>query len=338
MALYAGNVIFMPQPAVISAFASVGGKREAEGPLSSGFDKLYTDNTLSRPSWEKAEAALLEETVRICLEKAKVSAAQVQLALAGDLQAQCTASNYTMRQLGIPFAGLYGACSTMAESLALGACLTAGGAGGHVLAATASHFCAAERQFRLPLNYGGMRTPTAQWTATAAGCVLLCPEGSGVQIPAVVFGRVQDYGVTDISNMGAAMAPAAADTLLRYFQDTGTTPADFDRIFTGDLGRVGSRLFCQLMENEGMPLFNHRDCGCLLYGDDPAAGAGASGSGCSAAVLCSQILPRLAAGKWQRVLFAATGALMSTVTSLQKESIPGIAHLVELRAPAERTK
>ena len=334
MALQTGSVVCLPRPAVIRAFAACGGRREAAGPLADGFDCLHQDNHMGCAGWEAAEAALLEQAARTCLQKAGTDPAEIDLALAGDLQAQCTASNYALRQLGIPFAGLYGACSTMAEGLALGACLVSGGAGRKILAGTASHFCAAERQFRLPLNYGGMRTPTAQWTATAAGCVLLCPDGPGVQLPAAVFGRVQDFAVRDISNMGAAMAPAAADTLLRYFRDTGTAPADFDRVFTGDLGRVGSSLLCQLMQAEGVPLENHQDCGCLLYGDDPAVGAGASGSGCSAAVLCSHILPRLSLGRWQRVLFVATGALMSTVTVLQKESIPAVAHLVELRAPA----
>ena len=197
---------------------------------------------------------------------------------------------------------------------------------------TSSHFCAAERQFRTPLEYGAKRTPTAQWTATAAGaCLLRGPGQGGVQILSATFGRVQDYGVTDINNMGAAMMPAAASTLLRYFDATGAVPADFDAIFTGDLGQVGSDLLCEQMEKEGVPLPNHYDCGCLLYDvDSQNVQAGGSGAGCSAAVLCAWVLPRLFDGRFKRVLFLSTGALMSQTTFLQGETIPGIAHCVEL--------
>ena len=244
-----------------------------------------------------------------------VIAAQVSLALAGDLQAQCTASSYAMRELGVPYAGLFGACSTMAEALGLGAALCAGGMA----------------------EGGAVRTPTAQWTATAAGCCLLRPAGpdsAGVPVRGVTFGRVQDYQVRDITNMGAAMAPAAAATLLRYLRDTGTPPAAFDCIYTGDLGRVGSALLAELLEAEGIGPLHHEDCGCLLYGRDPKVHSGASGPGCCASVLCGHILPQLEQGKLGRVLFIATGALMSQTTFLQKESIPAVAHLVELASPA----
>ena len=268
---------------------------------------------------------------RLCLQKAALPAERVDLALAGDLQAQCTASGYALRELGVPFAGLFGACSTMAEALALGAALCSSGAAQNLLAMTSSHFCAAERQFRTPLEYGAKRTPTAQWTATAAGACLVRAHGTGVPVRSVTFGRVQDYAVHDINNMGAAMMPAAASTLLRYFAATGACPQDFDAIFTGDLGEIGSALLREQMAREGLPLDNHRDCGCLLYdtqGQDVQAGG--SGAGCSAAVLCCKILPMLAAGQLRRVLFLATGALMSQTTFLQGESIPGIAHCVEL--------
>ncbi len=333
MAAQNGSTMRLPHPPTVATWATAGGKRESTSPFAQGFDLLYDDNRLERKTWEQAEAFLLEQTARRCLEKGSITPEQVNLALAGDLQAQCTASGYAMRQLQIPFAGLYGACSTMAESLALGACLSSTGLAEQILVMTASHFCAAERQFRMPLNYGGMRTPTSQWTATAAGCVLLRSEGQGVRIPSVSFGRVQDLQVKDITNMGAAMAPAAADTLLRYFQAMGVSANEFDAIFTGDLGQVGSELLEQLMAQAGMPLHNHQDCGCLLYGSDPQVGAGGSGCGCSAAVLGTHILPELESGRYRRVLFVATGALMSQATFLQKESIPGIAHLVELTAP-----
>ena len=205
-----------------------------------------------------------------------------------------------------------------------------------VLAMASSHFCAAERQFRTPLSYGAVRTPTAQWTATAAGCCLLRPAGKGVGIRAVTFGRVVDYQVKDITNMGAAMAPAAAATLLHYLRDTGTDPAELDCVYTGDLGRVGSRLLAELLAAEGILLPHHADCGSLLFeGQEKQVHSGGSGPGCCAGVLCSHILPRLEAHTLHRVVFIATGALMSQTTFLQKESIPAVAHLVELRAPGE---
>ena len=211
------------------------------------------------------------------------------------------------------------------------------GAAQNLLAMTSSHFCAAERQFRTPLSYGAVRTPTAQWTATAAGACLLRPAGEGVQLCAATFGRVQDYKIKDINNMGAAMAPAAAATLLRYLKDTGSAPADFDRIYTGDLGHVGSQLLRDLLTAEGLLLKNHVDCGCILYdAAEQTVKSGGSGPGCCASVLCGHILPRLEKGTQKRVLFIATGALMSQTTFLQKESIPAIAHLVELRSPQQK--
>ena len=242
MALRHGDTLIFPVPPVIAAHAAVGGKKEGEGPLAAGFDQLSRDNFFGQKSWEAAEKALQLRAARLCLEKAGADERSVNLALAGDLQAQCTASNYTMRELDIPFAGLFGACSTMAEALGLGAAFCAGGMAEGVLAMASSHFCAAEREFRTPLNYGAFRTPTSQWTATAAGCCLLRPAGPGVQIRAVTLGRVVDYRVRDITNMGAAMAPAAAATLLRYLADTATRPGSLDCIYTGDLGRVGSQI------------------------------------------------------------------------------------------------
>ncbi len=331
MAKRIGDTLFLPTPPVIASYAAIGGKKEGEGPLSACFDEVMSDNSLGEESWEKAESRLQQRAVHACLRKAGATLDDISLLLAGDLQAQCTASNYTMRALSLPYLGVYGACSTMAETLGLAALLCSAGMADGALALTSSHFCAAERQFRTPLDYGGMRTPSAQWTATAAGCLLVRPAGKGVAVRAVTFGRVQDYDVTDINNMGAAMAPAAAATLLRYFADSKTTPADYNAIFTGDLGAVGSSLLHELMAAEGMPLPNHQDCGCLLY--DAAAqkvNAGGSGAGCSAAVLAGHILPKLAAGETKNVLFVATGALMSQTTYLQGESIPAIAHLIAL--------
>ena len=332
-----GDTLLFHTPPVIAAQAAVGGKKESDGPLATGFDELTTDNRLGQRSWEAAEKQLQLRAARLCLQKASLPAERVNLALAGDLQAQCTASGYALRELGVPFAGLFGACSTMAEALALGAALCSSGAAQNLLAMTSSHFCAAERQFRTPLSYGAVRTPTAQWTATAAGACLLRPAGEGVQLCAVTFGRVQDYKIKDINNMGAAMAPAAAATLLHYLKDTGSAPEDFDRIYTGDLGHVGSQLLRDLLAAEGLLLKNHVDCGCILYdATEQTVKSGGSGPGCSASVLCGHILPRLERGTQKRALFIATGALMSQTTFLQKESIPAIAHLVELRSPQQK--
>ena len=337
MATRRGDTLIFPKPPVIAAHACIGGKKEGEGPLAACFDALSADNFFGQSSWEAAEKELALQTARLCLKKAQTTPEKVSLVLAGDLQAQCTASSYAMRELGIPFAGLFGACSTMAEALGLGAALCSAGMADGLLAMTSSHFCAAERQFRTPLSYGAVRTPTAQWTATAAGACLLRPAGEGVQLCAVTFGRVQDYKIKDINNMGAAMAPAAAATLLHYLKDTGSAPEDFDRIYTGDLGHVGSQLLRDLLAAEGLLLKNHVDCGSLLYdAEGQSVHSGASGPGCCAAVLCGHLLPRLERRGQRRVLFLATGALMSQTTFLQKESIPAISHLVELAAPEEQ--
>ena len=334
MATRRGDTLLFAQGPVITAHAAVGGKKEGEGPLAAEFDELFPDNGCGQTGWEAAEKILQLRAARLCLKKAHVPDTSISLVLAGDLQAQCTASSYALRELGLPFVGLFGACSTMAEAVGLGAALCHAGMADGLLAMTSSHFCAAERQFRTPLSYGAVRTPTAQWTATAAGCCLLRPVGEGVQVAAVTFGQVQDYKIKDINNMGAAMAPAAAATLLHYLKDTGEEPKHFDAIYTGDLGQVGSRMFREILTAEGLVMKNHIDCGCILYdAEHQAVKSGGSGPGCCAAVLCGHILPRLERGSYRRVLFIATGALMSQTTFLQKESIPAIAHLIELRGP-----
>ena len=280
-----GDTLLFDAPPTVAAWAAAGGKKESEGPLASAFDFVTQDAALGEQgceNGEQAESLLQRKAVELCLRKADIPRSKVDLAFAGDLQAQCTASNYTMRELGIPFAGVYGACSTMAETLGLAAVFAAGGMAERVLALTSSHFCAAERQFRTPLEYGAKRTPTAQWTATAAGACLVRAHGSaGVPVLSVTFGRVQDFAVHDINNMGAAMMPAAASTLLHYFSATGTSPQDFDAIFTGDLGEVGTALLHEQMAKEGLPLDNHKDCGCLLY-DTNSQNVQAGGSGAAA--------------------------------------------------------
>ena len=247
---------------------------------------------------------------------------------------QCIGSSFGLRDFGIPFYGLYGACSTMGESLSLAALLIDGGYAARAAAVTSSHFCTAERQYRMPVPYGSQRPPTAQWTATAAGCTILSADGPGPYITHVTCGKIVDLGICDANNMGAAMAPAAYDTLSAFFQDTRTRPEDYDQIFTGDLGRIGSSILQDLLARDGLPLDQrYQDCGLLLY-DCQAQDmhAGASGCGCSAAVLNGYVLTQLRKGRWKRVLFAPTGALLSPTSSFQGESIPGICHAVCLCA------
>lgn len=333
-----GDTILFEAPPSAVAYAAVGGKKEAEGPLADAFDMLIADTLCGEKTWEKAESDFARYCLEAALKKGRLQADALDAVFAGDLQCQCTASAYTMRGFDTPYLGLYGACSTMAEGLGLAACMVAGGMMHTAAALSSSHFCAAERQFRTPLDYGGKRTPTAQWTVTGAGAVILGGRGSAC-ISAVTFGRVRDLEVKDINNMGAAMAPAAAETIRRYFSDTGEAPAAFDAVYTGDLGAVGSQLLAQLLERDGLVLHNHQDCGLLVFDRTTQdVQAGGSGAGCSASVLCCHVLPRLEAGKLRRVLFLSTGALMSQTTFLQGESIPGVAHLVELRCAKEETE
>ena len=329
--------ISFTDPVYIQSAASVVGSKEGSGPLKEYFDMICEDSMFGEKTWESAESTMQKEAATLAIGKAGLTPRDIRMVFAGDLLAQTIASSFGIAEMGIPFYGLYGACSTMAEALCLAALCAAAGYAHEILAMSSSHFCAAERQFRTPLEYGGKRTPTAQWTATAAGACLVRGSGAaGVPVLSATIGRVCDAGVKDINNMGAAMAPAAAQTLLHYFADTGTTQQDFDAIFTGDLGEVGSTLLHELMHKADCPVENHQDCGCLLY--DVAAQnvqAGGSGAGCSAAVLAAHVLPGLMERRWRRVLFLSTGALMSQTTFLQGESIPGIAHCVELGCPEE---
>ena len=268
------------------------------------------------------------------LDKAGLKAGDLDYILAGDLLNQCVGSAFGLRDFGIPFYGLYGACSTMGESLALASLLIDGGFARRAAAMTSSHFCTAERQYRMPVPYGSQRTPTAQWTATAAGCTILEEKGQGPYVTHVICGRIVDKGITDANNMGAAMAPAAYDTLSAFFRDTETGPKDYDLILTGDLGELGHDIVRDFFQRDGVDLGDrYQDCGLLLYDREAQdMHAGASGCGCSAAVLNGYVLPGLRAGKWRRVLFAPTGALLSPTTSFQGESVPGICHAVCLSA------
>ena len=320
----------LTQPPSVAGFGAVVGKKEKEGPLGDCFTAFETDTTLGQDSWEQSESELQRRALREALAAAGRKSGTLQLLFGGDLLNQCIASGYGISETGVPFAGLYGACSTMAEGIALAALMCDGGAADFAGAISSSHFCAAERQFRFPLEYGGMRAPASQWTVTGSGCVLLQKGGSGVRVKRVCFGAVRDLGVCDINNMGGAMAPAAADTLLRFFQDTGTAPAHYDAVFTGDLGQVGSEILPQLLAREGYTLDNHADCGCLIFDSKKQnVKSGGSGAGCCASVLCGHILPAMLKGRWKHILFVATGALMSTTSFQQGSSIPAVAHLIE---------
>ncbi|MDR1892350.1 MAG: stage V sporulation protein AD [Oscillospiraceae bacterium] len=318
----------------IAGYAAAVGKKEGEGPLAAEFDRIFEDNTLGEESWEKAESALLNTAVQLAVQKAGFTPDLLDYVFAGDLLNQSIGATFALRDLSVPFVGLFGACSTMALSLGMAAIFVDTISAARCVAATSSHFCSAERQFRFPLEYGGQRTPTAQWTVTGAGAALVGNTGGGPFVESVTFGKMVDLGIKDANNMGAAMAPAAADTLKTYFSDTGTSPADYDMVLTGDLGETGSRLLRDLLGREGYDLLNrHRDCGLLIFDcEKQKTGAGGSGCGCSASVLCSYVFERLRRGNLKNVLFIATGALMSPTSSQQGESIPGVAHAVCLRA------
>lgn len=321
------------QPRVYS-FASIVGQKEGEGPMGQYFDSVQTDPYFGEKNWEKAESRLQADTLELALQKGYLKPEELDCIVAGDLINQCTASAFAVRSSNIPYLGVYGACSTMAESLLLAGILTDGGYCEKAAAVTSSHFSTAERQFRFPLSYGGQRTPTSQWTCTASGAAVVSATGNSPRIVGGCIGRIQDLGITDANNMGAAMAPAAADTIQRYLEDTGTKPEEYDAIVTGDLGNVGSPLLVELLLKQGIDISKvHHDCGAMMFDDqNQDTHAGGSGCGCSGSILCGYFLPKLQMGEMHRILFAATGALLSAMSPQQGESIPGISHLVELNA------
>ena len=324
------TVALQDPPSVIGS-AAVVGKKEGEGPLAATFDHISQDDSFGERSWEKAESAMQKLALAAALRKAGLSVSGLDYLLAGDLLNQCIGSGFAVRGQDVPFFGLYGACSTMAESLSLASMLLDGGYGTKIAAMTSSHFCSAERQYRSPLEYGGQRTPTAQWTVTGSGCVILADQGPGPYITHVTTGKVVDKGIKDAANMGAAMAPAAYSTLSAHFQDTGRKPSDYDLIVTGDLGQLGRDIVADWFHRDGMDLKNFNDCGTLIYdleGQDVHCGG--SGCGCSAVVLAGMLLNGMAGGRWKRILFCGTGALLSPTSSQQGESIPAICHAVAL--------
>lgn len=311
------------------SFACVGGKKEGEGPFGDIFDYIDRDDKFGQESFEESESASQGLALQNALEKAQLKATDLSLMFGGDLLNQCIGTSFGVSDFGVPFIGIYGACSTMSEGLMLASLSVDSGAGDKVAAVTSSHFCTAERQYRFPLDYGGQRTPTSQWTATAAGAVILQKGNTAPIIKAVTVGKIEDKGIKDANNMGAAMAPAAYSTIKQFFKDTSKSPDDFDCIVTGDLGLVGSRILIELLHRDGIEIADrHLDCGCMIYNQkEQDVHAGGSGCGCAASMLCGHFLPEIKAGRLNNILFAATGALLSPTSTQQGKSIPGISHL-----------
>lgn len=323
---------FKLSSASIISFGAIVGKKENEGPLGSFFDKFDNDTTFGEKTWEKAERKLQQNNINLILSKCGMTPKNIDVIFSGDLLNQCISSSFSIRDFDIPFYGIYGACSTMAQGLGLASIFVDNNLVENAMAIASSHFCAAEKQFRFPLEYGGQRTTTAQWTVTGSGGVIVAKNNTPPYVKGVTIGSIRDFGITDVNNMGAAMAPAAAYTINKYLKDTNTNPSDYDLILTGDLGYIGSSLLIDLLKLEKVDIHkNHNDCGKMIFDQKTQdTHAGGSGCGCSASVLCGYILNQIKQGILKNVLFIATGALMSTTSVQQGESIPGIAHLVHI--------
>ncbi|MFZ5352466.1 MAG: stage V sporulation protein AD [Bacillota bacterium] len=318
-------------PSIISTYSIVGPK-EGEGPLADYFDEILTDDYFGEDSWEKAESKLIKEAAKGAITKSKLDIGNIDYMFAGDLLNQIISSSFAARTLQIPFLGLYGACSTMAESISIGSMILDGGFAENVVCVTSSHFSSAERQYRFPLEQGVQRPPYAQWTVTGSGSAVLSKYGNGPFITHITTGKVVDFGIKDTNNMGAAMAPAAADTISTHFSETGRSPGYYDLIITGDLASVGKELTIELLKKEGYYIEqNYDDCGCIIFDSQKQdTHAGGSGCGCSAVVLSSYLYKEMLKGNLNKILFVATGALLSPTSSWQGESIPSIAHAVSI--------
>ncbi len=327
------NTVILNNKCYIKNFAAAAGSLEAEGLYGKYFDMVFEDPLLNKDTWEKAESELQKSVINKAIEKSHFKKSDIELIIAGDLLNQCTASTFSSRESNIPYIGVYGACSTMALSLAVGSFLVSGGFKNKVVAATSSHFCTAERQYRFPLEYGGQRSPSQQHTVTGAGAVVLTNEKTDICINAITLGKIVDLGITDSTNMGAAMAPSAADTILTFFNETNTSPKDYDALFTGDLGEIGSNLLIDILKDNNLDITSiHDDCGLMIYDREKQdVHAGGSGCGCSASILCGYILNMMASRELKNVLFCATGALQSPTSANQKESIPGVSHLINFK-------
>lgn len=334
------SVVFTESPC-ITGRGNVAGEKEGKGPLGECFDIVLKDDMYGEKSWEKAESKMLKEAMLKAAARAGKTPEDIDVMLSGDLLNQLMSSSFTARDTHIPFLGLYGACSTMTESLLIASVLVDGGYARHVLAGASSHFCTAERQFRMPVEHGNQRPPSAQWTATAAGAVVVSAgEAANLSLKPRVYaesatiGRAIDAGIKDANQMGAAMAPAAVDTLLNHLEDTGRSLDYYDMVVTGDLGYIGKDIMMDLLADAGLnkkKIFTHYDdCGTMLFSKSQDVHGGASGCGCSAAVFTGHLLKQMERGKIKKLLLMSTGALLSTISPFQGESIPGIAHAVSL--------
>ncbi len=319
----------------IASSAAIVGEKEGEGPLADSFDIVLPDNEWNEKTWEKTESKMQREASRLAVTKANMRLEDIDRIFSGDLLNQCISAGFGLRELGIPFFGIYGACSTMIEGISLASLLLGGGFAERAVAVTSSHFCTAERQYRNPLEYGGQRTPSAQWTVTGSGAAVLqrgaCDSGIGVTH--ITTGKIVDMGIKDANNMGGAMAPAAYDTIKTHFTETAIQPSDYDLIVTGDLGTIGAEILVELLEQDGIDISkNYKDCGCMIYDiERQDVHAGGSGCGCIGAVLCGHLMKELESGNIKSLLAVGTGALLSPTSSLQGESVPGIAHAVAIR-------
>ena len=322
------TIRFTLPPKIISGYAIVGPK-EGQSPLAKYFDYILKNDAFNEKTYEKAERKMLEQAISGAIDKANLLATDIDILLSGDLLNQIISASFSARQIQTSFIGMFGACSTMTESLAVGACLIDGECANRVACATCSHFSTAERQFRFPLELGCQRPPTAQWTVTGAGCSIVSREGTGHNITHVTFGKFIDGCINDMNNMGASLSHSAADNLKNLFKDTNTSPSDYDLILTGDLGKLGSEIMVDLMENYGYKMGeNYADCGQMIFSNTQKSFMGGSGCGCSASVMNSYVLSKLDSGEYKKVILMSTGALVSTTSTQQGETIPGIAHAV----------
>jgi len=325
--------VFQSKPVIVSS-AAIGGPFEANGPLANDFDTLHGDLTMAQDSWEKSEKVLLEEACDKAIEKAGIAKERIDFFLGGDLMNQIISSSFAARTLGIPYLGLFGACSTAMEGLALGSLIIDSKAAMYILAGACSHNSSAEKQYRYPTEYGSQKPPTAQWTVTGAGAAVVTEQGVGPRVTSATIGRIVDMGLTDPFNMGAAMAPAALHTIETHFRDRQLPHDYYDLVVTGDLGKVGHAILSELLpkHNVNIPLDRYFDCGMLIYGDNPNVWSGGSGAGCVSSVTYGHLLKRMRKGEFKRMLVCATGALLSPLTYQQGESIPCIAHACSIEA------
>lgn len=326
------QTIKFDNPISILETASIVGPKEAEGPIAEYFDKCLEDEFWGEKTWEKAESKIIRETVNSSIIKSKIPADKIDYCFAGDLLNQCISSSFGLRELNVPFFGIFGACSTFVEALSLGSVFIDGGGAENIIAAASSHFCSAEKQFRFPLELGNQRPPSSQWTVTGAGSAIVSKNGNGPYITNITTGKIVDMGIKDSNNMGAAMAPAFVDTLLTHFKDTGRNPSYYDGIFSGDLGYIGKEIAIDLCQTKGFNIKNnYNDCGVIIFDKEKQdTHSGGSGCACCGTVFSGYLFNQLKQEKLNKILLIATGALTNATSAQQGESIPGIAHAISI--------